>query len=132
VPLSEELQFIDDYLDIEVARSAADNLEIVKQLGEETLELCPQLLLQAVVEKLSETRLRPKLARENSVANDNGEGRLHIEIEDNRRGHFRREDAARYVEGIGLSNVRERCTCSTELIQSGDPEPARRRHGDPH
>jgi len=30
VPLREELQFIDDYLDIEVARFGKDNLDIVK------------------------------------------------------------------------------------------------------
>src|SRR5207237_9176956 len=30
VPLKEELQFIDDYLDIEVARFGKDNLEIIK------------------------------------------------------------------------------------------------------
>src|SRR5713101_621432 len=32
VPLREELQFIDDYLDIEVARFGKDNLDIVKQI----------------------------------------------------------------------------------------------------
>src|SRR5437899_1763060 len=38
VPLREELQFIDDYLDIEVARFGRDNLEIIKHLEDETLE----------------------------------------------------------------------------------------------
>src|SRR5262244_4591980 len=32
VPLKEELQFIDDYLDIEVARFGKDNLEIIKEI----------------------------------------------------------------------------------------------------
>ncbi|HUI75278.1 MAG TPA: histidine kinase, partial [Candidatus Acidoferrum sp.] len=38
VPLREELQFIDDYLDIEVARFGKDNLEIVKEIADEALE----------------------------------------------------------------------------------------------
>src|SRR3989441_4456405 len=38
VPLREELQFIDDYLDIEVARFGKDNLDIVKQIDEAALE----------------------------------------------------------------------------------------------
>ena len=35
VPLREELHFIDDYLDIEVARFGRDNLEIVKQIDDQ-------------------------------------------------------------------------------------------------
>src|SRR6058998_76315 len=38
VALREELEFIDDYLDIEVARFGRDNLEIVKQIDDQTLE----------------------------------------------------------------------------------------------
>src|SRR5437899_4954084 len=37
VPLREELQFIDDYLDIEVARFGKDNLDIVKHIDEAAL-----------------------------------------------------------------------------------------------
>jgi len=41
VPLREELQFIDDYLDIEVARFGKDNLDIVKQIDDAALKrLC--------------------------------------------------------------------------------------------
>ncbi len=42
VPLREELHFIDDYLDIEVARFGRDNLEIVKQVDDEALEAFEQ------------------------------------------------------------------------------------------
>src|SRR5205814_8033866 len=38
VPLREELQFIDDYLDIEVARFGRDNLDIVKHIDDAALE----------------------------------------------------------------------------------------------
>ena len=37
VPLHEELDFLDDYLDIEVARFGRDNLQIFKKLDEFTL-----------------------------------------------------------------------------------------------
>src|SRR6266436_4211944 len=51
VPLREELSFIDDYLDIEVARFGHDNLDIVKQIDEVTLEtFIPSMLLQPMVE----------------------------------------------------------------------------------
>ncbi len=38
VPLREELEFIDDYLDIEVIRFGRDKLQIFKEVDEETLE----------------------------------------------------------------------------------------------
>src|SRR6185437_9329250 len=51
VPLHEELEFIDDYLDIEVARFGRDNLDIIKHIDEETLEaFVPSMLLQPIVE----------------------------------------------------------------------------------
>ncbi|MGB2901722.1 MAG: histidine kinase [Candidatus Acidiferrum sp.] len=110
VPLSEELQFIDDYLDIEVARFGRDNLEIVKQLGEETLEaFVPSMLLQPIVENCLKHGLAPKLGggkiQLRTITRD---GRLHIEIEDNGVGISEEKMPHVYVEGIGLSNVRER------------------------
>ncbi len=51
VPLQEELDFIDDYLDIEVARFGRDNLQIHKQIEEHTLDaFVPSMLLQPIVE----------------------------------------------------------------------------------
>ena len=110
VPLREELQFIDDYLDIEVARFGRDNLEIVKQLGEETLEaFVPSMLLQPIVENCLKHGLAPKLGggkiQLRTITRD---GRLHIEIEDNGVGISEEKMPHVYVEGIGLSNVRER------------------------
>src|ERR1700687_2209932 len=62
VPLHEELQFIDDYLDIEVARFGRDNLEIIKELDEDTLEaFVPSMLLQPIVENCLKHGLAPKL-----------------------------------------------------------------------
>jgi two-component system, LytTR family, sensor kinase len=110
VPLHEELQFIDDYLDIEVARFGRDNLEIVKQLGDETLEaFVPSMLLQPIVENCLKHGLAPKLGGGKiQLRTTTREGRLHIEIEDNGVGISEEKMPHVYVEGIGLSNVRER------------------------
>src|SRR6266581_1844704 len=110
VALREELQFIDDYLDIEVARFGRDNLEIVKQLDGETLEaFVPSMLLQPIVENCLKHGLAPKLGGGKiELRTTNRDGRLHIEIEDNGVGISEEKMPHVYVEGIGLSNVRER------------------------
>jgi two-component system LytT family sensor kinase len=110
VPLREELEFIDDYLDIEVARFGRDNLEIVKQIDEETLEaFVPSMLLQPIVENCLKHGLAPKLeGGKIQLRTTNRNGKLHIEIEDNGVGISEEKMPHVYVEGIGLSNVRER------------------------
>src|ERR1700751_1832295 len=110
VPLREELSFIDDYLDIEVARFGEDNLDIVKEIGEETLEtFIPSMLLQPIVENSLKQGLAPKLEGGRIfLRTSNRDGRLHIEIEDNGVGISEEKMPHVYVEGIGLSNVRER------------------------
>jgi two-component system LytT family sensor kinase len=110
VPLREELQFIDDYLDIEVARFGRDNLEIIKQIDEEALEaFVPSMLLQPIVENCLKHGLAPKIdGGKIQLRTTNRDGRLHIEIEDNGVGISEEKMPHVYVEGIGLSNVRER------------------------
>jgi len=110
VPLREELEFIDDYLDIEVARFGRDNLDIIKHIDEETLEaFVPSMLLQPIVENCLKHGLAPKLdGGKIQLRTVNRDGRLHIEIEDNGVGISEEKMPHVYVEGIGLSNVRER------------------------
>ena len=110
VPLREELQFIDDYLDIEVARFGRDNLEIIKNVDEEALEaFVPSMLLQPIVENCLKHGLAPKIdGGKIQLRTTNQDGRLHIEIEDNGVGISEEKMPHVYVEGIGLSNVRER------------------------
>src|SRR5712664_1527862 len=110
VPLREELHFIDDYLDIEVARFGRDNLEIVKQVDDEALEaFVPSMLLQPIVENCLKHGLAPKIdGGKIEFRTTNRDGRLHIEIEDNGVGISEEKMPHVYVEGIGLSNVRER------------------------
>src|SRR6184192_3506256 len=82
VPLREELQFIDDYLDIEVARFGKDNLDIVKHIDEATLEsFVPSMLLQPMVENCLKHGLAPKLGGGKiELRTTNSDGRLRIEI----------------------------------------------------
>src|SRR5262249_32330088 len=110
VPLREELQFIDDYLDIEVARFGKDNLDIVKQIEDSALEaFIPSMLLQPIVENCLKHGLAPKLGGGKiQLRATQREGRLQIEIEDNGVGISEEKMPHVYVEGIGLSNVRER------------------------
>jgi two-component system, LytTR family, sensor kinase len=110
VPLREELHFIDDYLDIEVARFGRDNLEIVKNVEDEALEaFVPSMLLQPIVENCLKHGLAPKIdGGRIQLRTTNRDGRLHIEIEDNGVGISEEKMPHVYVEGIGLSNVRER------------------------
>lgn len=110
VPLREELQFIDDYLDIEVARFGRENLDIIKHIDEDTREsFIPSMLLQPIVENCLKHGLAPKIeGGKIQLRTTNRDGRLYIEIEDNGVGISEEKMPHVYVEGIGLSNVRER------------------------
>jgi two-component system LytT family sensor kinase len=110
VPLREELSFIDDYLDIEVARFGQDSLDIVKEIDADTLDtFIPSMLLQPIVENSLKHGLAPKLEGGRiHLRTSNRDARLHIEIADNGVGISEEKLPHVYVEGIGLSNVRER------------------------
>jgi two-component system LytT family sensor kinase len=110
VPLREELSFIDDYLDIEVARFGPDKLQFFHEVEDETLDaFVPSMLLQPIVENAVKHGLTPKLeGGEIRLRSHRTEGRLVIEVEDNGTGipEHRHPDINR--SGIGLRNVRER------------------------
>jgi len=110
VPLREELHFVDDYLDIEVARSGRDKLEIAKEIDEGSLDIfVPSMLLQPIVENAIRHGLAPKLeGGVITIRTALEEGRLRIEVEDNGLGMTEARLARVHEEGIGMSNVQAR------------------------
>ena len=110
VPLQEELDFIDDYLDIEVARFGRDNLVIQKQIDDKTLDaFVPSMLLQPIVENALKHGLAGKLGGgELTIRTESRDGRVVIAIEDNGAGISKERMAQVFEDGIGISNVHER------------------------
>ncbi|MGA2416465.1 MAG: histidine kinase [Candidatus Sulfotelmatobacter sp.] len=113
VPLREEVEFIDNYLDIEVVRFGHDKLRVVKELAPASLDvMVPSMLLQPLVENSIKHGLSSKVEGGSiylrSRLSDTG---LVIEVEDDGVGM----GAAQMVEfgsargsGIGMANVSER------------------------
>jgi two-component system LytT family sensor kinase len=110
VPLREELEFIDNYLDIEVIRFGRDKLQIFKEIDEETLEtFVPSMLLQPMVENSIKHGLAPRLeGGQIHLRTRHVDGRLLIEVSDNGMGIPSERLADVYGGGIGISNVHER------------------------
>jgi two-component system LytT family sensor kinase len=108
-PLREELQFIDDYMGIELVRFG-DKLQFEKEIDPATLDrLVPSMLLQPLVENSIKHGLSPKveggMIRVRSRLED---GRLHLLVEDNGVGIPEPKLATLFEQGIGISNVNER------------------------
>jgi len=114
VPLQEELDFIDDYLDIEVVRFGKDKLRVIKELDPASLDvLVPGMLLQPLVENSIKHGLSAKIDGGSITLRSRvADGTLHIEVEDDGVGM----GAANLLErptgfggtGIGMANVAER------------------------
>jgi two-component system LytT family sensor kinase len=109
-PLRQELEFIDDYLDIEVVRFGRDKLKIRKEIDPETLDMVvPSMILQPLVENALRHGIAPKI--EGGVITLRaklGKGRLTVEVIDDGVGISEQRQAEVYDSGIGISNVRER------------------------
>lgn len=110
VPLREEIEFIDDYLDIEVIRFGRDKLQIFKEIDEETLDVfVPSMLLQPIVENAIKHGLAPRVeGGQILIRTRRRDGRLSIEINDNGMGMSPERLTEVYGGGIGISNVYER------------------------
>ncbi len=110
VPLREELDFIDDYLDIEVARFGRDKLQIHKEIDQLSLDaFVPNMVLQPIVENSIKHGISPRLAGgEICIRTLRQDGRLVLEVEDNGIGIPESRLPEVYADGIGISNVRER------------------------
>jgi two-component system LytT family sensor kinase len=108
-PLREELQFIDDYMGIELVRFG-DKLKFIKEVDPMSLErLVPSMLLQPLVENSIKHGLSRKvdggMIRVRSRLEN---GRLHLLVEDDGVGIPEAELATLFEQGIGISNVNER------------------------
>jgi two-component system LytT family sensor kinase len=112
VPLSEELKFTDDYLDIEVVRFGADKLRVEKEIDPRTLGiLVPSILLQPLIENSIKHGLEPRLKGGTVTLRSQLEGdRVRIEVADDGVGINNRPTSAlrRVGAGIGMKNVQER------------------------
>ena len=114
VPLREELEFIDNYLDIEVVRFGRDKLQVMKELEPASLDvMVPSMLLQPLVENSIKHGLASKVEGGSIFLRSRLTGsQLIVEVEDDGVGMA----AANFLErpsglggtGIGLANVAER------------------------
>ena len=112
-PLREELEFIDNYLDIEVVRFGREKLKVVKEVDPASLDVVvPSMLLQPLVENSIKHGLSPKIEGgsiylRSRVTNS----RLIIEVEDDGvgMGGAQLEESSSWSGmGIGMANVSER------------------------
>ncbi len=108
--LQQELEFIDDYLDIEVVRFGPDKLHIRKEIDPETLDMVlPSMILQPLVENALRHGIAPKIDGGTiTLRAQRGKGRLIVEVIDDGVGISEQRQTEGYGSGIGISNVRER------------------------
>ena len=114
--LREEMEFIDDYLDIEVIRFG-DKLRVMKELDPESLDcIVPSMILQPLVENSIKHGLAPKIEGGSITLRSRlFDGRLIIQVQDDGVGFADRVPPAEPVRtgasaqgGIGMTNVAER------------------------
>jgi len=113
VPLHEEVEFIDNYLDIEVVRFGRDKLKVVKDIDPASQEaMVPSMILQPLVENCIKHGLSPKVDGGSITLRSRViESQLVIEVEDDGVGIGATQQLARDSAegaGIGMANVAER------------------------
>ena len=114
VQLREEVEFIDDYLDIEVVRFGRDKLRFYKHLDPDTLDIVvPSILLQPLIENSVKHGLAPKVDGGSiTIRSRLQDGKLVIQVEDDGVGMSAPPAVAAHTmgsgRGIGMVNVAER------------------------
>jgi two-component system, LytTR family, sensor kinase len=110
VPFKQELDFIDDYLDIEVVRFGREKLQIRKEIDPEVMEvIVPNMILQPLVENAIRHGIGPKIEGGTiTLRAARNNGRLAIEVSDDGVGIPAEKQHEVFDSGIGISNVRER------------------------
>ena len=114
VTLREEMEFIDNYLDIEVVRFGQDKLHVVKELDPASLDvMIPAMLLQPLVENSIKHGISSKIDGGSITLRSRiSDTKVIVEVEDDGIGM----GAAQLLEkptglggtGIGMANVAER------------------------
>ncbi len=109
-PLREEVEFLDDYLDIEVVRFGPEKLKIFKELDPNSLDhLVPSMILQPLVENAIKHGLSDKVEGGSIFVRSRAvEGRIVIEVEDDGVGMPVSGASSSSGTGIGMVNVSER------------------------
>lgn len=107
--LRDELNFIEDYLSIEVVRFG-DKLRFEKNAADDTLDmLVPSMLLQPLVENSIKHGLSNKVEGGTiRIRTYRSEAKLHLLVEDDGVGIPETKLATLLEQGIGVSNVNER------------------------
>src|SRR5271155_5342978 len=113
VPLREEVEFIDNYLDIEVVRFGPDKLRVVKELDAGSLDvMVPSMLLQPLVENSIKHGLSSMVDGGSIILRSRlSESGLVIEVEDDGVGMAATpqvESSGMQGAGIGMANISER------------------------
>ncbi len=130
VHLREEVEFIDDYLDIEVVRFGRDKLRVEKELAAETLDVVvPSLILQPLVENSIKHGLSPKVdGGRITLRSRMADGKVVIQVEDDGVGLGRAsasaEDAAAGPSGRNAGAGLRDITPGETLINSIGPAAA--------
>ncbi len=108
VPLKEEIEFLDDYLDIEVVRFGRDKLRVHKELDPNSLQhLVPSMILQPLVENSIKHGLANKIDGGNVYIRSRcASQRIVLEVEDDGAGMA--ASVGSTGTGIGMLNVSER------------------------
>jgi len=114
VPLHDEVDFIDNYLDIEVVRFGRDKLRVVKELDPSSLDvMVPSMLLQPLVENSIKHGLSSKIDGGSIYLRSQlSDSHVTIEVEDDGVGMGSAQLLERPMAigqgGIGMANVAER------------------------
>ena len=109
-PLRQELDFIADYLDIEVVRFGHEKLRVIEEIDPEALDvIVPTMILQPLVENAIRHGIGPKIEGGTITLRATCRNRrIAIQVSDNGVGIPPDRLPEIYASGIGIMNVQER------------------------